>query len=149
MPYQILLKIDFLLAGMELRNVDSVLPAFEKMNAPIDYLELQQIFGECSIKCRVTYNGIETPIEYSHLICVRKMGKKQLVKRAIDDFLAQPDFGEKRAIYIYDGYDYHRIDVERVLSGVDLEPFIDSLNTTIIPIIDHIAGPPQLGVLLN
>ncbi len=143
-------KIEFLPTGMELRNLNSVLPAFEKMNAPIDFLELHQTFGECTIKCRVTYNGIETPIEYSHRLYVKKMGKKQLVKRVIDDFLAQPDFGEDRAAYIYDGYDYHPIDVDRVLSGVDLASFIDSLNTTIMPIIEeNNPGPPQLGVLLN
>jgi len=143
-------KLQFVAEGADLRNSENILPAFEKMNSPIDFIELHKILGECFISCRLTYNGIEKPLEYQHHLYVRKMGKHQFVRKAIEDFLSHREYPEDCALYLYVDYDFKKVDIDRLLSGQDSKYLIDSLETELTPmILSEGPNPPQLGVLLN
>lgn len=88
------------LQGVELRNIDSALPAFEQMSAPVNYAELKGDKGRIELSLRLTYNGIETPFKANQQIIIKRFKASALRTEAIADARKQT-MGELSAIYLY------------------------------------------------
>lgn len=88
------------LQGMELRNIDATLPAFEQMSAPINAVHLTNNEGSIQLKLRLTYNGIETPYEATQHILLRRIAGQPLASLATADALKK-GISADAAIYLY------------------------------------------------
>lgn len=85
--------------GVDIRNVESSLPAFEQMSAPINYVELEGKQGELTLSLRLTYNGIDTPFQASQRVVFRRF-KSALYDNAVKD-ARKCAMGADDAIYVY------------------------------------------------
>lgn len=88
------------LQGIELRNADTTLPAFEQMSAPINYAELMGASGQINLSLRLTYNGIETPMLVNQQIFLKRYPAYSLQANAVTD--ARAHASSDAALYIYD-----------------------------------------------
>ncbi len=88
------------LQGVELRNADTTLPAFEQMTAPINYAELTSPAGQINLSLRLTYNGIETPMQVNQQIFLKRFPAYSLQANAATD--ARTSAPSDAALYIYD-----------------------------------------------
>ena len=88
------------LQGIELRNADTTLPAFEQMSAPINYAELMGVSGQINLSLRLTYNGIETPMQVNQQIFLKRFPAYSLQANAITD--ARAHAMSDAALYMYD-----------------------------------------------
>lgn len=88
------------LQGIELRNADTTLPAFEQMSAPINYAELMGASGQINLSLRLTYNGIETPMLVNQQIFLKRFPAYSLQANAATD--ARISATSDAALYIYD-----------------------------------------------
>ncbi|MBR5820492.1 MAG: hypothetical protein IKY68_04500 [Alistipes sp.] len=88
------------LQGIELRNADTTLPAFEQMSAPINYAELMGASGQINLSLRLTYNGIETPMLVNQQIFLKRFPAYLLQANAVTD--ARISATSDAALYIYD-----------------------------------------------
>ena len=88
------------LQGVELRNAETTLPAFEQMPAPINYAELTSPTGQINLSLRLTYNGIETPMQVNQQIFLKRFPAYSLQANAATD--ARTSAPSDAALYIYD-----------------------------------------------
>ena len=88
------------LQGIELRNAETTLPAFEQMPAPINYAELMGASGQINLSLRLTYNGIETPMLVNQQIFLKRFPAYSLQANAATD--ARTSAPSDAALYIYD-----------------------------------------------
>ena len=88
------------LQGIELRNADTTLPAFEQMSAPINYAELMGASGQINLSLRLTYNGIETPMLVNQQIFLKRFPAYSLQANAVTD--ARAHATSDAALYMYD-----------------------------------------------
>lgn len=88
------------LQGIELRNADTTLPAFEQMSAPINYAELMGVSGQINLSLRLTYNGIETPMQVNQQIFLKRFPAYSLQANAVTD--ARAHASSDAALYMYD-----------------------------------------------
>ncbi|MBQ1978851.1 MAG: hypothetical protein II228_03230, partial [Alistipes sp.] len=88
------------LQGIELRNADTTLPAFEQMSAPINYAELMGVSGQINLSLRLTYNGIETPMQVNQQIVLKRFPAYSLQANAVTD--ARAHASSDAALYMYD-----------------------------------------------
>ena len=88
------------LQGIELRNADTTLPAFEQMSAPINYAELMGASGQINLSLRLTYNGIETPMQVNQQIFLKRFPAYSLQANAATD--ARTSAPSDAVLYIYD-----------------------------------------------
>ena len=88
------------LQGIELRNADTTLPAFEQMSAPINYAELMGVSGQINLSLRLTYNGIETPMLVNQQIFLKRFPAYSLQANAVTD--ARAHTSSDAALYMYD-----------------------------------------------
>ena len=88
------------LQGVELRNAETTLPAFEQMPAPINYAELTSPTGQINLSLRLTYNGIETPMQVNQQIFLKRFPAHSLQANAATD--ARTSAPSDAALYIYD-----------------------------------------------
>ena len=88
------------LQGIELRNADTTLPAFEQMSAPINYAELMGASGQINLSLRLTYNGIETPMQVNQQIFLKRFPAYSLQANAVTD--ARAHATSDAALYMYD-----------------------------------------------
>lgn len=88
------------LQGVELRNAETTLPAFEQMSAPINYAELTSPTGQINLSLRLTYNGIETPMQVNQQIVLKRFPAYSLQANAATD--ARTSAPSDAALYIYD-----------------------------------------------
>ena len=88
------------LQGVELRNAETTLPAFEQMPAPINYAELMGVSGQINLSLRLTYNGIETPMQVNQQIFLKRFPAYSLQANAATD--ARTSAPSDAALYIYD-----------------------------------------------
>lgn len=85
--------------GIDIRNVESSLPAFEQMSSPINYAEMAGQQGELNLSLRLTYNGIETPFQASQRVVIKRF-KSALYDNAVKD-ARKCAMGADDAIYVY------------------------------------------------
>ena len=88
------------LQGVELRNAETTLPAFEQMPAPINYAELTSPTGQINLSLRLTYNGIETPMQVNQQIFLKRFPAYSLQANAVTD--ARAHATSDAALYMYD-----------------------------------------------
>jgi hypothetical protein len=88
------------LQGVELRNAETTLPAFEQMAAPINYAELTSPTGQINLSLRLTYNGIETPMQVNQQIFLKRFPAYSLQANAATD--ARTSAPSDATLYIYD-----------------------------------------------
>ena len=88
------------LQGVELRNAETTLPAFEQMPAPINYAELTSPTGQINLSLRLTYNGIETPMLVNQQIFLKRFPAYSLQANAVTD--ARAHASSDAALYMYD-----------------------------------------------
>ena len=98
--YSLDYKTQASLQGIELRNADTTLPAFEQMAAPINYAELTNSSGHINLSLRLTYNGIETPMQVNQQIFLKRFPAHSLQANAATD--ARISATSDAALYIYD-----------------------------------------------
>lgn len=85
--------------GVDIRNVEGALPAFEQMSAPINYVELEGKQGELTLSLRLTYNGIDTPFQATQRVVLRRF-KSALYDNAVKDARTHV-LGANDALYLY------------------------------------------------
>lgn len=73
------------LQGVELRNTNASLPAFEQMVAPIQYAKMSGSAGALDLALRLTYNGIDVPIQVHQHIELCHLNTRSLHDAALAD----------------------------------------------------------------
>ncbi len=73
------------LQGVELRNTNASLPAFESMTAPLQYAKMSGSTGTLDLTLRLTYNGIDVPIQVHQHIEFCYLNTRSLRNAALAD----------------------------------------------------------------